>query len=410
MKKKPFDTRAFLLLFLFIALLFYGNYQFAITQPGGTDFLYRWLPTRLVLFEGYQNPYSSDVEYQVELMHHGHARQGDETPGIFAYPYYTMVVIFPFALIEDFTIARAAWMTLSVMAYIVIIFLTLGMIEYKPMNTLLTSLILFSLLSADFAQALIDGNPSGLATLFAVLSLYFLSRKSDGLAGIFLALSTIKPQLVILFCVLIVLWAFFQRRWVVVISSGITLGVLLGLSFIVQPSWLMEFIKDITTYPDVASPSTPRAILAYWMPETFAGNIALGLTLLSVFILFSVWKKCLKGDFSDLLWAACITFTIMPFTGITSAKSNYIAMLPGLILLIKYEYQKFREREIVPSIFLLIWIGLSWLFFYAGRNWVIGGDLIYFVDFYPLPMVLLVLYFLVSLPKSSVSPKTPYGL
>jgi hypothetical protein len=404
MRKNFFDTRASLLIFLFIALLFYGNYQFASAQPGGTDFLYRWLPTRLVLFEGYQNPYSSAVEYRVELMHHGHARQGDETPGIFAYPYYTMAAIFPFALIEDFTIARAAWMTLSEMAHIIIIFLTLRMIDFKPRNALMTSLILFSLLNADFAQALIDGNPSSLAALFAVLSLYFLSRKSDGLAGVFLALSTIKPQLVILFCVLIVLWALFQRRWVVIFSSAITLGVLLGLSFIFQPSWLMEFIKDITTYPDVASPSTPRAILAYWMPEAFAGNIALGLTLLSIFILFRVWKNCLYRDFSELLWAACITFTIMPFTGITSAKSNYIAMLPGVILLIKYGYQKFSEKRFLPGILLLIWIGLSWLFFFAGRNWVVSGNLIYFVDFYPMPMVLLTLYFLVNLSGNPALP------
>jgi uncharacterized membrane protein YfcA len=157
---------------------------------------------------------------------------------------------------------------------------------------------------------------------------------------------------------------------------------------------LTEFVKDLLTYPGVARPSTPRAILAYWMPASLAKIIALGLTLLCAFVLFRVWRNSFREDFAGLFWAACITFTIMPLTGITSAKSNYIAMLPGIILLIKYGRERFKTKEFLFSIFLLVWIGLSWLFFYGGRNWVIGGNLLYFIDFYPMPVVLLVLFYL----------------
>ena len=392
--RRNFPYVGFLLIVLIILLLFYGNLQFTKVQPGGTDFLYRWLPTRLVLFEGFQNPYSPEAEYRVEMAHHGRPRQGSEPPGIFAYPYYTMGVIFPFALIPDFPTARAAWMTLLELALIIIVFLTFRMLDFKPSGMLVTALIVFAMFDADFTQPLIDGNPSGLAALFAILSLYCLSRKSDILAGVFLSLSTIKPQLVVLFFVLILGWAFFQKRWNVILSSVITLAVLFGISFLFLPAWLIEFVKDLLTYPGVARPSTPRAILSYWMPASLARSIALGLTVLSVFVLFRVWMNSFRRGFAGLFWAACITFTIMPLTGITSAKSNYIAMLPGIILLLKYGYERFGTKELLFSIFLLVWIGLSWLFFYGGRNWVIGGNLIYFIDFYPMPIVLLVLFYL----------------
>ncbi len=379
---------------IFIALLFFANYTFAKNQSGGTDFLYRWLPTRLVFFEGYENPYSDEVEYQVELVHHGHAHQKDETPGIFAYPYYTMIVFFPFALTENFLSARAAWMTLMEIAHIAIIVLSLKITGYKPTKSILIALIFFSLFSAEFLQALIDGNPSSLSAFFAILSLFFISQKADRRAGFFLALSTIKPQLVILFFILIWLWAFFKKRWEIISSSLITLTILLGTSFLLQPSWFAEFFKDITTYTGIASPSTPRAILGYWMPTPYANIIAWGLTILSIFALYRIWKYAFQGNFSALLWASSFTFVIMPFTGITSAKSNYIAMLPMVILLLQYGYKRISHAGFWFALFLWLWIILSWVFFYAGKNWTINNTLIYFVDFYPMPILLLGLFYL----------------
>ncbi|GAB4549189.1 MAG: hypothetical protein Fur002_26280 [Anaerolineales bacterium] len=387
-------------------LLFLGNLQYVRAFPGGTDFLYRWLPTRLVVFEGNQNPYSPEAELQVELAHHGHPREKDETPGIFAYPYYTMAVIFPFALISDFNAARAAWMTLLAASHLALIFLTLRVIQFKPAVLLTTALILFSLLNADFMQALIDGNPSSVAALFAFLALYFMSRKQDGWAGVFLALSTIKPQLVVLFFALVYLWAFFQKRWTLIFSSALTLAFLFGVSFILQPNWIFEFIKDLKTYPGVARPSTPRAILSYWMPALSAQIIALALMTFSALALFYVWRRSLRREFSALLWAACITFTLMPLTGITSAKSNYIAMLPGLIFLLQ-RAKLTRPQESLWAGALLVWIPLSWLFLVAGRALTLGGRLIYFLDFYPMPLVLTAAYLWFTFSQPSPAYASP---
>jgi hypothetical protein len=281
------------------------------------------------------------------------------------------------------------------LAHIGIILLTLKTIEYKPAKNILLGLILFSFFSAEFLQPLIDGNPSSLAALFAVLSLFFISKKTDYLAGMFLAFSTIKPQLSVLFFALIWIWSFSRKRWGIIYSSSVTLFILFGISFLSLPNWVSEFIRDTTAYPGAATPSTPRAILAHWMPASIANIIAWALTILSIYILFQTWRRAYGKDFPILLWAVSITFAIMPLTGITSAKSNYIAMLPGVILLLQYGAQELRMKEILLSSFLLIWIALGWLFFYLGRTWVIGDNLIYFIDFYPMPIILLIFYYLI---------------
>ena len=383
-------------LFLFIIIagvLFIGNYRFVQAAPGGTDFLYRWLPTRLVLLNEYDNPYSPEVEYQVELVHHGHAHEGDETPGIFAYPYYTMGVFLPFAFIGDFSIARSVWMTFMELAHLGIAFLSLRIINFTPTKFLGFALVLFSLLTADFAQALVDGNPSSLAAFFVILALFFISNERDVLAGIFLAFSTIKPQLVILFFPFVWIWAFSVKRLKIIYASGATLFVLLSVSFLMQPNWILEFYKDLTTYVDVAKPSTPRAILSFWMPVPIANIISIILSIVSIYIVFQVVRSSFGKDFSEFFWASSLIFVLMPLTGITSAKSNYIAMLPAIVLFLWVWSVHIKLKEIWLAFFLILWMFLSWLFFFAGRNWTVEGTLIYFVDFYPLPLFLLVLTF-----------------
>ena len=166
----------------------------------------------------------------------------------------------------------------------------------------------------------------------------------------------------------------------------------------------------MTTYTNVASPSTPRAILTYWMPTSYANPIAWGLSILSIFALYKIWTRSFQGDFSVLFWASGLTFLIMPFTGITSAKSNYISMLPAVILLLQYGDKKIKFTSFWFSFLLWGWIILSWIFFFAGRNWVINNTLMYFVDFYPLPLLLLSLYYCFLCPFKNGHEKNRAGM
>ena len=126
-----------ILFFAFLFLLTYGNYNFAVSQPGGTDFLFRWKPTQLVLLEGFNSPYDPEILQQVMILHHGeNANLNEEWPDFFSYPYYVMIIFTPFALIKDYTIARALWMTFIETVHITILLLSLIVLNYKPKKRL----------------------------------------------------------------------------------------------------------------------------------------------------------------------------------------------------------------------------------------------------------------------------------
>jgi hypothetical protein len=197
---------------LFVLILWLANFRFAQQNQAGVDFLIRWLPGRLVLFEGYQNPYSQEATEQVEDYQFRQSGHPEGIPGLYLYPYYTIFITLPFLLIEDFTIARSTWMTALQLSHIMIIVITLQLAAFRPRPLTAVLMLALGLVSAHLIQPIIDGNPSSLAALFLFLSIYCLSRQKDIAAGFFLALATFKPQMTVVFFAFALLWAFSHRR------------------------------------------------------------------------------------------------------------------------------------------------------------------------------------------------------
>ncbi len=377
----------FLLGLALIAIIFWGSAQFTHKTGTGTDFINRWLPVRLMLTEGLRNPYSVEATLRTELFRFGSPAPPGEAPGIFAYPLYTAILFLPFALIEDFVVTRSLFMTTSIVAHILLVVLTMHQIGFRPGKSLRAALLLYALLSADMAQALIDGNPASLTALFAWLTIFLASRKSDRAAGIMLALSTSKPQMVVLFTLLVWLWAASNRRWLIILYSILSMTVLISASFLYFPGWLSAFLEQILAYPGLASPSTPASILPYWMPDTIAAGLAVVLNVLSLTLIGWSWTRCLGKGSRALIWTACVTFTLMPLTGITSAKSNFVAMLPAVILVAAYFSNTLKAQKWF-SVGVIAAICISWAVFLIGR------EQIYFIDFYPLPFFLIIVLLL----------------
>jgi hypothetical protein len=385
--KPVFFIMIFLISSILFGVLFYANYQFTRNSPGGTDFLYRWLPTRLILFEGYQNPYSPEVEYQVELVHHGHAHQGNETPGIFAYPFYIIPIYIPFASIENYPLARSIWMTMLEIIQMLLVILTLRLFKIKMGVFTVFFLLIFSLCFSFFTQPIIDGNPSPIAALFVLISLIMIRNQKDWLAGFFLAFSTIKPQMVLLFFILVWIWSFSHRRWKIILGSVYTLLILLGGSFAIQPTWFTEFLKDVLLYPKIASPHSPVTILDHMIPNA-AVWVSLGITGFVIFILAREWIRVYKADFRSLFWVACLTFLLSPISGISSAKSNFIATLPGFILLVSALVMEKKMKPLLVGLIIFSLTCASWILIYLGKNVYIGDIRIYFIDFLILPILM----------------------
>jgi hypothetical protein len=343
--------------------LYRTNYLYAQQQPGGNDFLARWMGARYWLIEGI-SPYDERVSLATQIVIYG--RPADKMKGEdiahFVYPLPVMIFIAPFALFE-YTVARALWMTLLELCMVAIIFLSLRLAEWQVSPLKLSILALFLLLGYYSFRSIILGQFAVINALLTIAFLFAIRRKNDFLAGFLLSLTLCKPQMVFLFVPFGLLWAYSQRRWDVFGGFFGGGGVVLAVSLMFIPDWPLQMLRQILDYPTYTGESSPLTILAGLTPGI---KRQLEWILYGGFIgyLLVEWGIGWKKEYPHFLWVSLLTLLINALVAYRSATTHYILFYPAMMLIFRILEERWKRfgRWLV-WVFLLIWfIGSWWLF------------------------------------------------
>jgi hypothetical protein len=370
------------------SVLTWANYRFSAENPGGTDFLVHWVGTRALVMEGL-NPYSDEVALEIQTRTYGRAAQPGEHELRVAYPLYSVIVFLPFALVGDFTLARALWMTVLEIALLLLVFLSLRLVRWRIGLPMLVVLLLFSLFWYHGLRPLINGNAVILVALFLVGAILALRAGADELAGVLFAFSTIKPQVVVLVLAFVVLWAAANGRWRVITWLGVTVFLLSASAALIIPDWILHNLREVVRYPGYNPPGTPQAAFIAWWP---AWGQRLGWVLTGFMALFLLveWWGNRRADFRGFLWTALLTLAISQWIGIQTDPGNFIVLFPAVILVLSQIADRWRAGGRVFTVVCLIALFAGiWAIF---LNTVQFGDqpLQSAVMFFPLPAFLLI--------------------
>ena len=377
-----------ILLLLLLAGMFWANYRFVEQNPGGNDFLVHWVGTRALLVDGL-SPYSDEVALQIQTLAYGRPARAGEHELRVAYPLYSIYLFAPFALISDYTLARALWMTTLEAGLVAMTFLSLSITTWRPKPWMLALLLLFSLTWYHSARAVINGNAVILVSLFVVGALAAIKSGKDELAGILLAISTIKPQVTILVILYIWVWAISVRRWAIVIWTLITVAILTGTAMFFIPNWPLQNLWEILRYPGYNPPGTPGAVFSTWWPA-FGDRIGWGLTIVLGIILVGEWILSRKQEFRWFIWTASLTLVASQWSGFQTDPGNFIILYFPLVLVFAVWEEKWgrRGRPIILLSLGVLLVGLWALFLATVEN--TGQPQQHPIMFLPLPLFLLI--------------------
>jgi hypothetical protein len=349
-------------LIIFVAILGRANYRFAVQNPGGNDFLVHWLGTRSFITEGI-SPYSDEVALRIQMLVYGHPAQGGEHELRVVYPFYSQLIFAPFALIADYTLARTVWMTFSEIVIVFTAGLSMRLTRWQPNRWLLPIFLIFSLLWYHGLRAVINGNAVVVVTLLVVAALMAIREKRDMLAGILLALATVKPHLVVFPIVFIFIWAVSQKRrgligWT---CASVAALAILGMAFL--PNWMLQNILEILKFPNYNPALTFGEAFQEWWPG-IGTQLKWGLAIfLSAVLIIEWWSAWGKG-FPHFLWTLCLTLTVSQWIGIATDPGNFILLFLPMVLI----FSVWRERWgkggdwIVLTVLVVLFVGL-WAIF-----------------------------------------------
>lgn len=375
-----------------LAGLTFGNYQFARENPGGNDFLVHWVGTRSLVTEGL-NPYSDEVAVRIQTAAYGRPARAGEHELRVAYPLYSIVVFLPYALISDYTLARAAWMTTLEVGLVALTLLSLRLVRWRVGPVMVGLLVLFSLFWYHGFRPLINGNAVVLVAVLLVGGFLAIKNGADELAGILFAFSTIKPQVVVLVLVFVAYWALTRRRGKIITWMTAIVFLLSASAALFIPDWIIQNLREVIRYPSYNPPGTPRAAFMEWWPA-WGSRVGLALTGVMVLTLLVEWWNNRKADFRGFLWAVSLTLAAAPWVGIQTDPGNFVVMLPALMLVFSVLDERWKTggRIFVLISMLVIFAGL-WAIFLNTVIDVNGQPLQSPVMFFPLPAYLLLTLF-----------------
>ncbi len=365
-----FSRQAFFLFVIttavFIAAVM-GIYQLlTYPYPGHNDFLSRWEGARSYWQDGL-NPYGDEASLNIQMAIYGRPVVAGEDPGYFAYPFYTAVLLLPL-MPTSYAWASAVWMVLLGFCLLGALLLLLNLFQWRPVPLLLGLLLLWALFWYFAARGLILGQPGLLVYFLQVLAIWALAKQHDRTAGIALAISTLKPQMGYLIVPFLLLWALRTRRWQLVGSFSITFGILMGVSFVLLPTWMNDWLNQLALYPSYTALGSPVWILAYSLTPginpatgallgdtTLGGIFELGMTGALYLYLLWLWAGVLIQNKSErLLWTIVMTLVITHLVAPRTATPHYVIFtIPILFYLRELTKPKIRRGTVYAMLLIL---------------------------------------------------------
>jgi hypothetical protein len=330
---------------------------FTRPYPGFNDYLTVWEASRLFFYEGL-DPYSAETSLAIQTRIFGRAALPDEQPNHFAYPFYAIYFVYPF-IHAEYEWATAAWLVFLEVCLIGALILLLDLFKWRARPLTVTGLVIFTLFAYPAARGLVLGQVSHVVYFLQVAALWAFVRRHNGLAGVLLALSTFKPQMSVFIVPFLLLWALWRRRWSMIGAFSLTMAVLIGSSFLLQPNWIEGFLYQLTLYPSYIEVSTPIWVVTDYLLGL--GRWAeISLNVLGALIMLWAWQEALRrGTIGDFAWTFMLTLTLTHLIGLRTATPHFVVFLVPLMFYLRAWARQRRYSAMIgvlTALFVLPWV------------------------------------------------------
>jgi hypothetical protein len=359
-----------LILLLLVGLLLVADvvatYRlFTSRYPGANDFASRWAGARAFWVDGV-SPYSVEATRQIQMLIYGRSIPPEEEqefdPGPFAYPFYTVFLLFPIVWLS-YVWAEAIWLVVLEVCLFAGLLLALRLYGWRPPRWLLIFTAAWVFFFYPHARALLLGQFAVFVFAMVTLVLWALKKERDILAGLCLALSTFKPQMVFLLIPLLLWWAVREQHYRFVASSAAWMALFLGGSWIVEPGWVGGFLGQVARYTSYTAIGSPIWIIAHVMFPflgTWGEWVLSGLAVVG--LIWASWWALQQREGIWFDWTIGLCLIVTNLVALRTATTNYVILLLPLVMVFRALQRRRGGAWWVLLVEVVLLVGLWALF------------------------------------------------
>src|SRR5258708_5488553 len=289
-----------------------GGYAF------GDDFYPVWLTTRRCLPQRC-DLYSAHMTREIQIGLFGRALDANIStdPPIdyrsLAYPAFTDILFAPAAVLEFHTLRMMLAVLLPLLTA-VSVWLWLLAMGWRPAPVWMAVIIPLALCNYPVLEALFAEQPGLVVGFLLAGAILALRRNRPLLAGIFMALTTVKPQMTLLAIFFLLFRSLYEHKAGIRFIAGFSASMilLLGTSLLLWPHWIGSWMAIVFCYHRYSTPPLVIEILGSDIGPPF------GPVLIPALLLFAVALAWRAGRFarnsSDFLVTLSLSSCFTPGT------------------------------------------------------------------------------------------------
>jgi hypothetical protein len=343
----------------------YGNgYSF------GADFYPIWLTSREGLLH-HRDPYNPETTRQIQIGLFGRPLDAHDfavppDPRAFANPAFAEMLFWPLALLP-FALVRVVLAVILPVATALSIIFWLRALSLRAGPVVLASAMLLTLSSYAVLEGLFAEQIGLLVGFLLAASVAALVGRRLFLAGSLLALTLMKPQMMVLAAAYLFLWSLAQwrTRWRFVGGFLITSVLLVVSSLLVWPNWIAEWLGVVSSYRQYSTPP----LMCYLLGNQIGSR--LGPLLIAVLLLGAIavaWRMRHASP-ASIEFAAIISL-LLAVTVIAllpgQAVYDHVVLLPGVILIALSWRTVIAQNRLVRVVLGLTALALFWQWILAA--------------------------------------------
>jgi hypothetical protein len=327
----------------------------------GNDFYQVWLTSRQWLHQG-SDPYSPEMTREIQTGLYGRPLDPNRPTDpidrrVFPYPAFTDLLFWPSAEFR-FEVVRVVVVCALAALTFASVLLWLHALDWSLNPSWLAGILFLTLTSYSALEALFAAQLGLLVAFLLAASLFALRRNRFLLAGILMALTTIKPQMTVLAIAYLLLWSVHDWR----VRSRFCLGfvstfaLLIGTSLVALPHWIQSWTHTVLAYRHYTRPPLVTEVLTSPLGPHLSAPATFVLTAASIILaMILAWRNRAAAFGSFAFW---ITLTLLlSITTITilpgQAVYDHLILLPGILLLARYRAE-LRNAGLGPRTLLAV--------------------------------------------------------
>jgi hypothetical protein len=296
-----------------------------------SDLVPVWVGVRTTLAS--HDPYSVATTRAIQTVYYGRpllASDGDVNQMGFAYPAYTAIVL---AWLAPLNWPQVQWFTLALLiaTTAVSVLAWTEVIGVRMTRGRTAVCVLAAMASWPIIWALRLQQVSLLVAGFAALGCFLLKRDKNAVAGGVLALTTIKPQLVVPLLAWLALWAVIERRWRFITALATSIAALSAAAEWLIPGWLSHWRKASI---DLLSYTHQRPALQATFGTVIGGVLMLTMAVLTAIALWRLRKSSVDSPGFGAAISLALGATVALIPTDVPMLYNQVFLVPGCLILI----------------------------------------------------------------------------